>query len=249
MSECPLCDGTGWRPVEKNGVRAVEVCSCRRHVRDEQWWIEQARIPSAFRSKDLKDFWVVDNSKPLQWAKMSAIDFIDRYPLVEKGLFFLGSPGVGKTHLTVAILKQLMIEKGVPCLFCSYQELLRQIRDSYNPVSLSTESDVVRPVLETEVVAIDDLGAERISDWVEDTVTYILNYRYAQKKITLLTSNLPDAPADGVEPEAGSSPSRVHRDSLTDRIGLRVRSRLHEMCTLVRVHAKDYRQTVQEHRR
>jgi DNA replication protein DnaC len=247
MSECPLCDGTGWRPVEKNGVRAVEVCSCRRHVQDEAWWMEQASIPNAFRSKDLEDFWVVDNNESLQWARMSAVDFIKRYPLVEKGLFFLGNPGVGKTHLTVAILKKLMVEKGVPCLFCSYQELLRKIRDSYNPVSLSTESEVVRPVLETDVVAIDDLGAERISDWVEDTVTYILNYRYAQKKITLLTSNLPDAPEDAKE----RSPSGKHRvgETLTDRVGLRVRSRLYEMCELVRIHADDFRQTVQAHRR
>ena len=247
MSECSLCDGTGWRPVEKSGLRAVEVCSCRRHVQDEQWWMEQARIPSAFRSKNLEDFWVVDNRQSLQWARMRAVDFINRYPLVEKGLFFLGNPGVGKTHLTVAILKQLMIEKGVPCLFCSYQELLRKIRDSYNPVSLSTESEVVQPVLETDVVAIDDLGAERISDWVEDTVTYILNYRYAQKKTTLLTSNLPDS-AEGVK---ARNPSGRHPvgDTLTQRIGIRVRSRLHEMCELVEIDANDFRQTVREHRR
>lgn len=247
MSECSFCDGTGWRPVEKNGVRAVEVCSCRQQVQDEAWWMEQARIPRAFQSKDLTEFYIVDNREGLRWARMKARDFIDRYPLVEKGLFFLGNPGVGKTHLTVAILKQLMIEKGVPCLFCSYQELLRQIRDSYNPVSLSTESEVVRPVLETDVVAIDDLGAERISDWVEDTVTYILNYRYAQKKITLLTSNLPDT-AESVQVR---SPSGRHPvgDTLTQRIGIRVRSRLHEMCELVEIDANDFRQTVREHRR
>lgn len=249
MNECSLCDGTGWRPVERNGVRAVEVCSCRTHARDEQWWMEQARIPSAFQSKDLEHFWIVDNSKSLLEAKGEARKFIDNYPFERKGLFFLGNPGVGKTHLTVAIMKELMLQKGVPCLFCSYQELLRQIRDSYNPVSRSTESEVVQPVLETEVVAIDDLGAERISDWVEDTVTYILNFRYAQKKTTLLTSNLPDTPSNGSEIETKRGSTRPHRDTLTDRIGIRVRSRLHEMCTLVRVHANDFRQTVREHGR
>ena len=248
MKECPQCAGTGWRPVEKDGWRAVEVCPCRQQPRDEQWWMDRARIPPGFRDegKDLDHFYDLGNAS-LQMALVKARGFVDRYPLVEKGLLFLGNPGVGKTHLTVAILKPLMAQKGVECLFCSYQELLRQIRDSYNPVSLSTESEVLRPVLESELVAIDDLGAERISDWVEDTVTYILNHRYNQKKPTLLTSNLPDASEEARE----RSPSGKYRvaDTLTDRIGLRVRSRLYEMCELVRIQADDFRQTVQVHRR
>ena len=252
MNECSLCGGTGWHPVERNGWRAVEICSCRKQPRDEQWWMERARIPRGFweagpdEPKDFDHFYHLGNPS-LQMALVKARGFADRYPMVEKGLFFLGNPGVGKTHLVVAILKQLMMQKQVECLFCSYQELLRKVRDSYNPVSLSTESEVVRPVLETEVVAIDDLGAERVSDWVEDTVTYILNYRYAQKKITLLTSNLPDTPEEANE----RSPSGKYRlsDTLTSRIGLRVRSRLREMCELVPILASDYRQTVQAHRR
>jgi DNA replication protein DnaC len=214
--------------------------------------MEQARIPRGFwkvgpnEPMDFDHFYPLGNPS-LQMALIKAQGFADRYPMVDRGLFFLGNPGVGKTHLTVAILKQLMLQKGVPCLFCSYQELLHQIRDSYNPVSLSTESEVVRPVLETEVVAIDDLGAERISDWVEDTVTYILNYRYAQKKITLLTSNLPEI-ADEVK---ARSPSGRHPagDTLTQRIGIRVRSRLHEMCELIQISANDHRETVYSHRR
>ena len=249
MKECPQCAGTGWRPVEKDGWRAVEVCPCRQQPRDEQWWMDRARIPRGFRDKQMEtqDHFDALGNESLQMALVKARGFVDRYPLVERGLFFLGNPGVGKTHLTVAILKQLMAQKGVECLFCSYQELLRQIRDSYNPVSLSTEMEVLRPVLESELVAIDDLGAERISDWVEDTVTHILNHRYNQKKATLLTSNLPDASEEAKE----RSPSGKYRiaDTLTDRIGLRVRSRLYEMCELVRIQADDFRQTVQVHRR
>ncbi len=251
MSECSLCDGTGWRPVEKNGWRAVEVCSCRRQPRDERSWMEQARIPRGFwevgpnEPMDFAHFYPLGDPS-LQMALIKARGFADRYPMIDRGLFFLGNPGVGKTHLTVAILKQLMLQKGVECLFCSYQELLREVRHSYNPVSLSTELEVVRPVLETDVVAIDDLGAERISDWVEDTVTYILNYRYAQKKITLLTSNLPDSAEETRE----GGPIGQYRvsDTLTSRIGIRVRSRLREMCELIRIQANDYRETVQAHR-
>jgi len=138
MNECPLCDGTGWRPVERQDRRAVEVCSCRQQPRDSQWWLESARIPPGFQDvgKDLVHFYDLGNAT-LQMALLKARGFVDRYPLVDKGLLFLGNPGVGKTHLTVAILKSLMLQKQVGCLFCSYQEMLRQIRDSYNPVSAS----------------------------------------------------------------------------------------------------------------
>ena len=172
MSECSLCNGTGWRPVERNGWRAVEVCSCRRQPRDEPWWMEQARIPRGFweagpdEPKDFDHFYSLGNPS-LQIALVKARGFADRYPMVERGLFLLGNPGVGKTHLTVAILKQLMTQKGVECLFCSFTELLEQILDSYDPISLKTKYEIVQPILETEVVAIDDFAARRMSDWAE----------------------------------------------------------------------------------
>ena len=243
---CPVCDGTGWRPVEKEGLRAVEICDCRRQQRDQRL-LEHARIPRRYHTCDFEGLNVLQEQESLYFAAGKARRFVADYPLVEKGLLFLGPPGVGKTHLTVAILKRLMEQKGVECLFCPYQELLRQIRDSYDPVSLSTESQILQPVLHTDVVAIDDLGANRISDWVEDTITYILNYRYNERKTTLLTSNLPDTKEEVPE----RSPSGKYRigDTLEDRIGKRVRSRLYEMCEVVKIEAKDFRQTVLAHRR
>ena len=243
-SECALCDGTGWRPVEKEGLRAVEPCSCQTARHDPDWYMERARVPRGFWTKDFDHFY--DLGEPtLEFALLKARGFVDNYPLIDKGILFLGPPGVGKTHLTVAIIKHLILDKGVESLFCSYQELLRQIRDSYNPVSLSTEAEVLRPVLETEVVAIDDLGSERISDWVEDTVTHILNHRYNHKKITLLTTNLPD----NTENVRERSPSGKYAvgDTFTQRIGQRVRSRLYEMCETIQITAKDFRQEVKVH--
>ncbi|MBI3896022.1 MAG: ATP-binding protein [Acidobacteria bacterium] len=245
--ECVLCGGTGWRPVEKKGQRAVEVCQCRQQPHDEDWWLDRAHIPRRYRQCDFEDFYNPNNNPSLQMALVKSRGFAEQYPLVKAGLLFLGNPGVGKTHLAVAILKKLMIQKGMECLFCSFQELLQQIRDSYNPVSLSTEYQVLHPVLETELVVIDDLGANRVSDWVEDTVTHILNYRYNQKKATLLTSNLPDDPEEVKE----RGPSGKYRigDTLEDRIGKRVRSRLYEMCEEVKIRADDFRQTVRMHDR
>ncbi|MBI4465088.1 MAG: ATP-binding protein [Acidobacteria bacterium] len=242
--ECSQCEGTGWRPVEREGWRAVEVCACQQQQREREA-DARSRIPQRYRQCDFEHFFTKGESG-LEMALIKAKGFVEQYPMVEKGLLFLGNPGVGKTHLTVAILKELMAQKKAECLFCSFQELLQQIRDSYNPVSLSSETEVLRPVLETEVVAIDDLGANRVSDWVEDTVTHILNYRYNQKKLTLLTSNLPDEPSPSVRDSA--SRYRVV-DTLTDRIGVRVRSRLYEMCEEVRILADDFRKTVRAYQR
>ena len=238
--QCPLCDGTGWRPVEKQGIRAVDVCQCRQQPRDESWWLDHARIPRRYRECSFEGFDGLNDS--LKFAKGKAQAFANDYPLVERGLLFIGIPGVGKTHLSVAILKHLMLNKSADCLFISFQELLQKIRDSYNPVSLSTESQVLQPVLETSVVLIDDLGANRVTDWVEDTVTYILNHRYNEKLPTILTSNLPDD-SDAVQKRSPSGKYSIG-DTLRDRIGERVYSRLYEMCDKIVMKSEDFRQTV-----
>ena len=252
-SGCALCDGTGWRPVEKEGLRAVEPCSCQTPRRDSDWYMVRAQIPPRFRECSFEGFVNPSQNTSLEMALVKARGFAKEYPMVEKGLLFVGNPGVGKTHLVVAILRQIMTTKGTDCLFCSFPDLLEQLQESYDPVALRTKAEILQPVLETEVVAIDDLGARRISDWVEDTVTYILNYRYNQKKPTLLTTNLVEEPSRETAEDLPGKSSRsfsardTKPDTLQKRIGLRIYSRLFEMCEKVSIQTDDYRQTVQQH--
>jgi DNA replication protein DnaC len=141
---------------------------------------------------------------------------------------FLGPCGVGKTHLATAIVRELSL-KGVPCLFYDFRDLLKEIQDSYNPVSQMTELKVLEPVYDAEVLVLDELGASKPTDWVRDTMTQIINNRYNDKKLTIFTSNYLDDPQDPNE------------ETLTDRVGVRLRSRLHEMCKVVLVKGDDYR--------
>ncbi len=150
------------------------------------------------------------------------------YPILDIGLLFIGSCGVGKTHLAVATIKAL-IDKGISCLFCDFRDLLKEIQDSYNPVSNTTELRVLEPVYQAEVLVLDELGASKPTDWVRDTMTQIINTRYNDKKLTIFTSNYLD------------EPDNPHEDSLTDRVGIRLRSRLYEMCKVVTIIGDDYR--------
>lgn len=103
------------------------------------------------------------------------------YPSVERGLLFTGPCGAGKTHLSVAILRGL-IEKGIPCLFYEFGALLKEIQNSYNPVSQASELKVLVPVFEAEVLVLDELGASKPTDWVGDTMMQVINARYNDRR-------------------------------------------------------------------
>jgi DNA replication protein DnaC len=111
----------------------------------------------------------------------------------------------------------------------------------------ATEMEILRPVFEAEVLVLDELGAVRSTEWVFDTVNYVLNSRYNDNKTTIITTNFPDKPEqDKAEIDNLSSRSAAdraaRRETLGDRIGERMRSRLHEMCKKVEIDGLDFRE-------
>jgi DNA replication protein DnaC len=178
-------------------------------------------------------------NRSLAQAKQVVQGFAREFPLgTEHGLMLMGPCGVGKTHLAVAALTEIVL-RGHSGLFYDYRELLKEIQDSYNPESNSTEMSVLEPVLKTEALLLDDLGSSKPSLWALETVGHILNTRYNEHRVTILTTNFLDAPVR----LAGQRPAAIE-DSLTDRVGVRIRSRLYEMCQTVEMCAPDYRKEV-----
>ena len=254
--DCPLCKGTGWKLVARKegtpGEMAV-ACECGMEERAEKV-MERARIPKRYEHCDFESYvpdladgkiWTVQHEQSLKQAKLLAQGFVRDYPVTEKGLLFMGPSGVGKTHLAVAALKEL-IRRGHAGLFCDYRELLKEIQASYNPASESTEMGVLEPIRTVELLVLDDLGASKPSAWVLDIIGLVLNARYNERRMTILTTNYYDVTPEIGATLPGGERVRVKEDALADRIGERMRSRLYEMCRTVEVYAPDFRREARQ---
>ena len=221
---CAHCYGTGIEVVAGRGARR---CRCHTQGAQSRLW-EAARVPRRHAECTLQNYTPAQGNASHLLALSLAYRLMRDYPAVERGLLFTGGVGVGKTHLAAAIIRGLT-EKGVPCLFYESGALLKEIQDAYNPVSQTSELKVLAPVYQTEVLVLDELGASKPTDWVRDTMMNIIGKRYNDKKLTIFTTNYLDArraPAD---------------ETLEDRVGVRLRSRLYEMCRTVQIEGEDYR--------
>ena len=237
---CRFCQGTGWVLHQTPEGEKARRCECFSRRRSETL-LEQARIPKRYRNCRL------DNFKGLNDSHRDALKisrkFVDNFPAQDVGLLYIGPCGVGKTHLAVAVIQEVIREKGVPCLFTDFRELIRDIQNSHTPDAQLSESDLLAPVFGAEVLVLDELGARRTSTWVEETVFYIINHRYNHKKLTLFTYNFPDSEG---EEDVRNPFFKKEEDTLVDRIGVRLRSRIYEMCKVVEMTGDDFRKVVKQ---
>lgn len=219
--------------------------------------LERARIPKRYEHCDFESYvtdladgktYTSQQAESLQRAKISAQSFVRDYPGTDHaGILFMGNSGVGKTHLAIAALKGLL-RRGHTGYFCEYGALLREIQQSYSGETETTEIRLLAPILSVEVLVIDDLGGIKPSDWVRDTVGYILNTRYIEgsrdlshPRCTIITTNYFDASEEKEAHLPSGKRVMTRKETLADRISERMRSRLFEMCRTVEISAPDFR--------
>ena len=222
---CPDCGGTGWRIRKQEGTNRAKRCEC---------WLQakagklkaRAVIPRHYAKCSFANFTTYPN-EGLQRTLRRSQEFASTFPAPQKGLLLGGPSGIGKTHLAVAILHECA-EKGIGGLYCDAQALLNDIRASYDTAARAGANEIIRRATTTDLLVLDDLGAEQLTDWGKDTIHRIVNSRYCEDRATICTTSLPTNPHD--------------RESLVFEIGGRALSILHQMCDIIEFSGADYRQ-------
>src|SRR5260370_23092542 len=141
---CSICDGTGWKIVERAGLSGAERCTCAFTNRTED--IKQnENIPANYAQASLDNF-VLPQDNPtartgLGMVLRQVMGFARDFPAVTPpGLLLAGDPGTGKTHLAIGVMKTL-IGKGHECVFFDYQNLLDRSRSGYDASSCASDRE------------------------------------------------------------------------------------------------------------
>ncbi|MDQ3943266.1 MAG: ATP-binding protein, partial [Actinomycetota bacterium] len=209
---------------------------CERKNERREWELirRDARVASLLQksglSKRLKGYTlgnfrvVVSNSAAR--ARMKVDEYLENWEEnweAGRGLYFCGGVGTGKTHLAVAVMQEIIRRKKVPSLFVTVPELLDNLREAYNKPGRDLD-EWMDAVQNADFLVLDDLGSERVTDWVRERIFVIVNHRYRETLPTVFTSNI--GPKD-----------------LAEQLGGRTASRIIAMCEWISLEGEDYRET------
>ena len=249
--ECKVCEGSR-RIFEETseGISKIRECECNGLIKRISLF-NQAGIPGKFVHEDFSSF---SMDPPQHRTQKNAFlssknfidDYVDRKGQYSQGLIYMGAPGLGKTHLVVSVIKELVMQHGVECKFVDFFELLRDIRHGYGEDI--SEKDFIDPYVGVKVLVIDELAKGRNTDWELTILDHFISTRYNDDdKVTLVTTNFSDkldsALALGSRNNKQSISNAYSRFTIEEKVGARIYSRLMEMCKKVNLEGTDYRRT------
>lgn len=230
-------------PIEVNGKRSSRPCECQQSAGVEAR-IARAGIPPAMSRASFKTFETrAHNSRAVGVAWRFCEEFLPGKGHRNAGMLLTGSVGSGKTHLSVASIRELMTSKGIEARFVLIPELLEKLKNSYNADSAASQGKILRPIFDADVVVIDELGSSRPSDWVFETIELLIGGLYNGLGTVIVTTNFPNLGPGKTAQNVQNDYARTARpETLGDRIGARMWSRLQEMTVCVEMTGVDMRQ-------
>lgn len=248
--QCKFCEGSR-RIFDETpeGLSKIKECECSELFKRMSLF-NQAGVPGKFVHEDFSSY-LVDppqhrtQKNALLNSKKFIKDYVDRKGQYSQGLIYMGAPGLGKTHIVVSIIKELVMQYGVECKFVDFFELLRDIRHGYGEDI--SEKDFIDPYVGVKVLVIDELAKGRNTDWEITILDHFISTRYNDDdKVTLVTTNFSDKVENSLTPPSGRNDKQglsnaYARFSLEEKIGARIHSRLMEMCKKINLEGTDYR--------
>jgi len=233
---CPDCAGHRVVTSLQDGLLTASPCKCR-ELDTRILLYNRARIPARFANTWIEDF--DDSHASQKEMKYALLKHRDTFTPGEPGLLLWGEPGVGKTHLLCGLVGYLAIERGLSCRFIDIMRLIMDLKKAY--AEGRWDSEVISPLLEVDVLVIDELGKGKNSEFELDILDQLISSRYNAGRTIHCTSNyrLESGPP-GVDGTGQGHPGALPTN-LRARIGDRIFSRLHEMCRLFHLEGEDYR--------
>jgi DNA replication protein DnaC len=239
QTSCQRCAGSGYVLVTTGPSAVAQTCPCR-HLDERIELFNRIGIPAAVALASFESFrsWSPDHAS----AKTTAEDFARKFRTDQptKGFLLYGTPGAGKTHLLCAALRYLALEKGVASRYVEFMLLLSDIRAGFD--SNRGHMEVLRPLIQVPVLAIDELGKERGTDWERSMLDELISRRFNSGLTTLFATNyfleervVRESPGRPVNTRSPSFQRDAESMTLSQRVGDRIYSRLNEMCVFVKL--------------
>lgn len=230
IEKCEECNGLGTTlSTNKNGYTYIKLCNKCGELRKRVKLYNLARIPAKYYLVQQVDAGFKPQDQSQEEALQYAKQVVDRFP-EELGFLMMGNAGLGKTHLAIGTISELTLQHGIQCIFKDFFYLLSELKEAYS--SGTPENEVLFPLIDTEVLVIDELGKGRCNEWELNILDQLISKRYNSSKTTLVTTNF-------------IAKEYIKEDyditSLEGRVGDRIASRLYEMCKFIHIEGKDHR--------